>query len=171
VREALFNILGQDLSGLVVWDLFAGTGSLGLEALSRGASSVVFLEEAPSALRLIRKNLTLCRCEALGVVVKWDLRKGFPRGQQFLQRGFDLAFLDPPYGRGLVDPLLKALIARVPLGMGCRIVVETGKEEGLPTAHGGLVKVDTRIYGDTKVTFYEYEIQDGLQNSDLPWDL
>jgi hypothetical protein len=49
--------------------------------------------------------------------------------------------------------------------------VETGKEEGLPTAHGGLVKVDTRIYGDTKVTFYEYEIQDGLQNSDLPWDL
>lgn len=171
VREAVFNILGQDLSGFVVWDLFAGTGSLGLEALSRGASEAVFVDNSPAALRLIRRNLAICGCEASALVLRWDLRKGLPYRQMATGRALELAFFDPPYDVGLVPPLLEEMAWRIPMAAGCRVVVETRKGEGLPETYGRLIKVDMRIYGDTRVTFYEYKTQDGVQDSDIPGDL
>ncbi|MBW2217733.1 MAG: RsmD family RNA methyltransferase, partial [Deltaproteobacteria bacterium] len=75
VREAIFNLIGQDLSGLKVLDLFAGTGSLGLESLSRGTQHAVFIDNSQQALKLIRKNLVTCGFENSGTVLRRDLKK------------------------------------------------------------------------------------------------
>lgn len=171
VRESLFNILGQDLTGREVWDLFAGTGSMGLEALSRGASHAVFVDNSPTALGLIRRNLALCRCESSALVLRWDLRRGLPFGKTAPGPGMELVFLDPPYGLGLAPPILEQMARRIPMAAGCRVVVETRREEALRDAYGRLAGVDIRIYGDTKVTFYECTIQNGMQDGDLPRDL
>jgi 16S rRNA (guanine966-N2)-methyltransferase len=99
VREAVFSMVGQDLTGWVVLDLFAGTGSLGIEAISRGASSAVFVENARDALRVLRRNLGLCSVLESGtaVVLEWDIRAGIPWRHPVLKGPFDLVFLDPPY--------------------------------------------------------------------------
>ena len=110
VRESIFNILahgiGIDLEGLRVVDMFAGTGALGIEALSRGAAYVLFVEEGPEARALIRSNI-----EALGLmgVTRIFRRDATDLGPAGNMAPFALAFLDPPYGKGLGDKGLVAL--------------------------------------------------------------
>jgi 16S rRNA (guanine966-N2)-methyltransferase len=115
VRESVFNILGDAVLGVRVLDLFAGTGALGIEALSRGAAATVFVEDHPGALKVLRRNL-----EDLGLggqATVWPLpvmaalKKLAGRGE-----GFDLAFLDPPYGGGEAEAALKALASLGPGG-------------------------------------------------------
>ena len=158
VREAIFNILGQDLAGLNVLDLFSGTGSLGLEALSRGARQAVFVDKLRQSIDLIKKNIALCGYRRAGVVLRRDLVLGLPWGRS-LQRGkFDLVFLDPPYRKDLNPSLLTGLSSEERLSNGARVVVETGKSESLPPSFSGLERVDVRYYGDTRITIYEYEV-------------
>ena len=85
VREAVFNIIGQDLSGIRVLDLFAGTGSLGIEALSRGASHAFFVDNSQKSIYLIKKNLVLCGYQDSASVVKINLRHGIPRNCRLLK--------------------------------------------------------------------------------------
>ena len=131
VRETLFNWLGQDLTGLACLDLFAGSGALGFEAASRGASSVVMLETAPEAAAALRANASLLDAKS------WRLAAGdaleFLRSQHSRQGGlFDVVFVDPPFASGLVErvlPLLPGLLAP-----GARVYVESG--EGLVVPEG-----------------------------------
>lgn len=93
VKEAVFSILGGEFSGQNVLDLFAGTGSLGLEAISRGASKATFLESAPAALQALRGNVEKLRVEDRARILKWDALSWRPEGEE----KFDLFFYDPPY--------------------------------------------------------------------------
>ena len=150
VREAILNLLingGYDdpVTGAAVLDLFAGTGALGLEALSRGAARATFVEDGTVALGLLRRNIALLRAEAETEVIRRDAtRMGACRGP-----GFDLIFLDPPYGRGLGEAALPSAVAGGWLSPGALIVWEEGAAPAVPV---GLTPLDQRKYGDTVVT-------------------
>jgi 16S rRNA (guanine966-N2)-methyltransferase len=153
VREAVFNILlhgipGFELKGAKVLDLFAGTGALGLEALSRGATYCLFVEEDAGARALIRRNV-----EALGLtgVTKIFRRDATDLGPKGRNAGFTLVFLDPPYGQGLAERAL-ASAAGGWLADGAIAVIEERRATPiqLPPAFSQL---DRRAWGDTEVTF------------------
>jgi 16S rRNA (guanine966-N2)-methyltransferase len=151
VREAMFARLG-DLSGAVVLDLFAGSGALGLEALSRGAAHVDFVEKARPAARCVRENLA-----ALGLAERARVLPGDARSVlRALEREgarYDLVFVDPPYASGLAAELLAALGAGALLAEGACVVVESDRRRP-PGDAPGLAQTDERRYGDTLLTRY-----------------
>src|SRR5210317_1413655 len=101
-REALFNIIGEEIRDAVVLDLFAGTGALGLEALSRSARRAVFVDSSSQAVRLINKNIDLCGFSDRTLVLKRDLSKGlYFLEKQLPESEFSIIFVDPPYRKGL----------------------------------------------------------------------
>ncbi|HMO07815.1 MAG TPA: 16S rRNA (guanine(966)-N(2))-methyltransferase RsmD [Paracoccaceae bacterium] len=149
VREAIFNLLENslhlDLTGLRVLDLFAGTGALGLEALSRGAARAAFVDDGAAARALLRRNIE--RLQAMGITDVWRrdaTRLGPNRGP-----GYGLVFLDPPYGRGLGEAAIASALAGGWLAQGALVVWEEGVDPALPAA---LTPCDSRRYGDTVVT-------------------
>ena len=162
VREAIFNILGQDLSGLSVIDIFSGTGSLGLEALSRGAGYAVFIDKLRDSIDLIKKNIDLCGYGDSGMTLRRDLTRGIPWGHPFLMKQFDLVFLDPPYSKNLESPILAELSNGKRLSNGARVIAESSKAANLPPSFPNLEIMDTRIYGDTKISIYEFR-DSGIQ--------
>ena len=150
VREAIFNLLmngpyGNPVEGARVLDLFAGTGALGLEALSRGAARVAFVDDGTAARALLRQNIE--KMQAMGVTDVWrrDVTKMGPnRGP-----GYDLIFLDPPYGKGLGERALASLAEGGWLAPGALIVWE---ENTAPAPPDGFTQLDQRRYGETIVT-------------------
>ena len=154
VREAIFNVLAHGVEGFTledarVLDLFAGTGALGLEALSRGARFALFVDEEAAARAAIRRNAEAL--EVLGQVKIWR-RDAARLGPCAPLAPFGLAFIDPPYGRGLGDAALAALIAGGWLDPGALVVVEES-ERATVAAPDGLAILDSRTYGDTQVIF------------------
>lgn len=150
VREAIFNLLqngaGPDpVPGARVLDLFAGTGALGLEALSRGAARVTFVEDGAAGVALIRRNVDLMRAAGTTELVRRDAtRMGPHRGE-----GFTLLFLDPPYGLGLGEQALASCLAGGWIAPGATVVWE---EAAAPLPPPGLTVTGQRRYGDTVVT-------------------
>lgn len=156
-REAMFNILAHgipdfQLADARVLDLFAGTGALGLEALSRGAAFCLFVEQEAAARALIRRNV-----EALGLtgVTKVFRRDAAELGQAGRNDGFTLVFLDPPYGYGLAERALASAAAGGWLAPGAIAVVEErkGTPIALPT---GFSTLDRRSWGDTQALFARF---------------
>jgi 16S rRNA (guanine966-N2)-methyltransferase len=143
VREAWMSAVAPHLPGARVLDLFAGSGALGLEALSRGAEHAVFVEQAPAALRVLRENLRTLGAEGRTEVVRADA----VRHAAGLEAGaFDLAFADPPYGEGLAAAVAEAF-ARVPFA--ALLCIEHAADDPLPELPGAR----RRRYGDTRLTF------------------
>ena len=159
IRETIFNIIGQDLCGLKVLDLFAGTGSLGLEALSRGAQCALFIDKSRYAVNLIRRNAVICGFENACSVIKRDLRKGLPWDHPLMKEAVDLVFLDPPYGKKAIPLLVSELSTKDVLSSRSLAVAESGKNEKLPFSLGEFQIIDTRVYGDTRISLYAYEAQ------------
>ncbi|HYQ59904.1 MAG TPA: 16S rRNA (guanine(966)-N(2))-methyltransferase RsmD [Desulfatiglandales bacterium] len=159
VREAIFDILGHHLRGEKVLDLFAGTGSLGIEALSRGAAWALFIDYSPKAIELMGKNLKLCGLETEGVVLRKDLLKGFPRRHRLLEEKVDLVFVDPPYRKGILLPVLEELSQLNMLGSPATVVAQSEQREVLPPRVSSLDMVKSRIYGETRITLYRHEGQ------------
>ena len=157
VRKAIFDLLGQNLSGKRVLDLFAGTGSLGIEALSRGAAEALFIDHSVKAIELIRKNLNLCGLEGSGFVLRKNLRRGLLQRHPAFTEPFDLVFLDPPYGQGLIVPVLEELDQKRMLGSSSRVVAQSEKKGDLPERVGTLKTVKVRIYGATRISVFKYE--------------
>jgi 16S rRNA (guanine966-N2)-methyltransferase len=156
VREAVFDLLGlRSLREFRVLDLFAGTGSLGLEALSRGAAQAVFIDHSRKAIDVIRKNLKLCGMEKSGFTLREDLAEGLPGRHPLLVERFDLAFLDPPYGKWLIPPLLYELQREGFLKPVSVVVAQTEKRQDLPPAVGNLETAKIRTYGSTRITIFE----------------
>lgn len=153
VREALFSILGPPPDGAVVLDLFAGAGTLGIEALSRGAERAVFADHARGAARVLRKNL-----EELGLAARAEVHVGdatrFAARLGREGRTFSWIFLDPPYAAGLADAALDAIAAGGILAPDGTVVVEHDRRAPPGPEHGNLLKADCRRYGDTELTFY-----------------
>jgi 16S rRNA (guanine966-N2)-methyltransferase len=157
VREAIFNLIGQDVSGAKVLDLFAGTGSLGIEALSRGAQWAFFIDSSQRSVSLIKQNLERCGLDERGFILKKDLNKGLPWPNALLKEKIDLAFMDPPYRKGMVSSLLEELSNREILSSHAIVVAETSKTESLPHQVGKLRLVKHRTYGETKVNILKCE--------------
>ncbi len=158
VKGALFNILESrfNLEAVEILDLFAGTGALGIEALSRGAATVTFVEQAAPALRLLRENLRLCGFER-----RADVRAmAVPRALGQLARTrarFDGVLLDPPYGRGLLDNTLGALAEHALVRPGGWVMLEHHVDEVPPSGAGPLRLTQTRRYGKTGLALYLVE--------------
>ena len=157
VREAIFNIIGQNLSGLKVLDLFAGTGSMGLESLSRGAQQAVFVDKSQQAINLIKKNIELCGYQTSGVTLKKNLDKAIPISYPLPGKIFDLVFIDPPYRKNMASFLLAELSLCKMLSSETLVVVESFKTEILPSSIENLLMEMTRLYGDTRISIYRFE--------------
>lgn len=150
VREAIFNLIlggryGNPVQGARVLDLFAGTGALGLEALSRGAVHATFVDDGRPAQALIQRNIDLMRASGTADLLRQDAtRLGLNRNA-----GYNLVFLDPPYGRGLGERALSACLAGSWLAPEALVVWE---ESNAPVPPVPLEQLDQRIYGKTRVT-------------------
>lgn len=150
VREAIFNLLvngtqGNPIPGARVLDLFAGTGALGLEALSRGAAQVTFVDDGATAQALIRSNVARARAQAGTDVLRRDaMRMGDNRAAPY-----DLVFLDPPYALGLGERAIVQAIGGGWIAPGAMVVWEEGRPPLVPAP---LKQIDQRRYGDTVVT-------------------
>jgi 16S rRNA (guanine966-N2)-methyltransferase len=161
VRESIFNVLAHspdapELEGARVVDLFAGTGALGLEAISRGASYALFVEDNASARGLIQQNIENFGLQGNTRIFRRDATK---LGPASARDKYTFAFLDPPYGKSLGEAGLRALSQGGWLEDGALIVLEERSTSpiGLPQDFTAL---DTRTYGDTSVTFAKYVAPD-----------
>lgn len=152
VRESLFNVLagGYDdpVSGARVLDIFAGTGALGLEALSRGADFVSFVEDGRKAQKILAENIALCRADTDVKVIRRDAR----RLGRNPDAAFDLIFLDPPYGKKLGEAAMSAALAEGWVAPGALIVWEESATIEAPVE---LRMIEARRYGDTIISFLE----------------
>ena len=152
VREALFDILGGGIAGARFLDLFAGTGAVGIEALSRGAARCLFVEKDGRAVAAIRRNLEAGRFGPRGVVIEGNLPGALsriPRGE-----AFELVFVDPPYGGPQGEETLRALGRIGSLPAGCRVILEHRKSWEPPIRRGSLILRRSARYGDTVLSFF-----------------
>ena len=153
VKEAIFNIISSNLEkGSSVIDLFAGTGNLGIEALSRGAGRVIFVEKDMSSVGIIRKNLENCGIGKEAEIIRMDVKKALPAIEK-KDGHIDVIFLDPPYDQGLVDETLQ-LLGESPLMSGALIIAEHSLTEEIKESYGGIKMIDSRKYGDTAVSLF-----------------
>ena len=153
VREAIFNILGP-LSPHSVLDLFAGTGALGIEALSRGASQATFVERDARALAALHRNLREFELTSRARVVDSGVAMALHRLSAEKAQRFSWVFVDPPYSAGEVEPVLALLSGGQLLDNGAVVVVEHDRHHLPPEHVGALELVDQRFYGDTGLSFY-----------------
>jgi 16S rRNA (guanine966-N2)-methyltransferase len=158
VREAVFDILGDLVTGATVADLYSGTGAYGLEALSRGAERVVFADNSTRAMELLTKNCQRLFPEADVHAFLLDVSKksGLEKVRNRLEDKplFDLVFLDPPYKQGLAEKTLKLIDASefaAPDGM---VIVEEHKSVNMPESLNKLHRTDQRQYGESTISFY-----------------
>ncbi len=153
VRTALFNIIADLVPDARFLDLFCGTGSVGIEALSRGAICTVFVDRSPVSCRLVRSNLDMLDFLEQGSVVEADFAVGIDRLQQ-RGRAFDLAFIGPPYGKGLADAALHLLGEGRLLPPGAIVVSEVSKGTEIAPFYGELQAIDRRSYGENILFFH-----------------
>lgn len=150
VKESLFNIIQFDIEGRKVLDLFAGTGQLGLECLSRGATSCTFLDLRKEAVALIRENLAWCGLEEGAKVVQGDYLAYLSRcGEKF-----DLILLDPPYGTGLLEKAVETIVAIDILSENGIMVCESPREQVMPEVASPYVLGKEYRYGKIKLAVY-----------------
>ena len=156
LRETLFNILGAAVEDSVFVDMYAGTGAVGIEALSRGAKRVVFIENHKAAIALIQKNLGELGIEELADVVQAAAVRGLAVLAKKGMRA-DFVFLDPPYGESAeYAKALKFLSESPLLARGGRVIVEHEKRRRLEEAVGELTRIRTLVQGDGALSFYRW---------------
>ena len=151
VKESIFNILRDELEGKMVLDLFAGTGNLGIEALSRGAKKTIFVEKGRQALRIIQRNLTQFGFEERSEIIPKDANRAIGI---LKQRGesFDLILMDPPYEKGLIKRTLMKLDSNPIYHKDSILIIEHDRREILPhTMDWNLFR--ERQFGDTVISF------------------
>ena len=150
VKEALFSIIHFDLPGAKVLDLFGGTGQLGIEALSRGAASATFVDQAEPACRLIKENLRRAKLENAGKVVRGDYMEYLSRCRE----EYDIILLDPPYAEVFLENALKRIAEIDILRSGGIIVAERPVGKELPWEFPGFTRSKDYKYGTVLLTLY-----------------
>jgi 16S rRNA (guanine966-N2)-methyltransferase len=153
VREAIFNILGP-LSDHAALDLYAGTGALGIEALSRGAGQATFVERDGRALSALHRNLREFHMAGRARVMDCGVAIALHRLSDEKRQRFSWVFVDPPYAAGEVGPVLALLSGGQLLETGAVVIVEHDRRHQPPERVGALELVDRRFYGDTGLSFY-----------------
>ena len=150
VKEALFSILSEKIYGSKVLDLFSGTGSLGIEALSRGAEKCVFGDNSRDSIKLIKSNIAHCRAEKGAVIIPGDYKKILMSTTEKM----DIILLDPPYGKGFLEECFKIIDEEDILAEDGVIIAEHRREEHLPDEFYGFNKIKERKYGVVMLTIY-----------------
>ncbi len=149
VKESMFNIVQFSVPGARVLDLFAGTGQLGIEALSRGAAECVFVDRSPEALKIVRENLSATGLEGAAKVLKYD-------SIAYLEsaKGFDLVLLDPPYATDLLEKAIKILGGFDILNKNGIMICESPREKELPKLPEDKFMTREYAYGRIKLTTF-----------------
>jgi len=155
VKEAVFSILHFDIPGAVVLDLFGGTGQLGIEAISRGASYCDFVDESASACSIIRENLKRTKFETKGTVVRSDYKAFLNRAR----KKYDIILLDPPYANDFLENSLKLISEIDILQSGGIIVTERPLEKELLLEFAGYSRSKDYKYGKTLITLYRRDAE------------
>lgn len=150
VKEAMFSILMPYLEGASCLDLFAGTGGLGLEALSRGAEYCLFCDRERESIALVKENIRLCQAEKKSRVIFGDYMKALEKAD----RKFDIIILDPPYSSGIYEKCLTSIDKLDLLTDEGIIIAEHEKYADLPESTGNLVMLKEKRYGKTLLTLY-----------------
>ena len=158
-RKALFDILGQDLEGIVFLDLFSGSGAVGLEAVSRGADKATLVEKDPKCVDVITENIDLLSIkpnESGALPYEIIQTDAFAAIKLFARQDkkFDIIFIDPPYGRGLAKKALKTLEGYDILQPNCTVVIQHEKSEILPEKQGRFLLFRQKKYGSTFLSIY-----------------
>lgn len=154
VKEGLFNVIQFDIEGRRVLDLFAGTGQLGIECLSRGAAFCDFVDSAPAAMKIVRDNVTACRVADRAAFHQKDFL-AFLNG---VRGKYDLIFLDPPYASGALERALEKITAIDIVSGNGIIICESPVEQVLPELPGVYQKTGEYRYGKIKVTLYRRSV-------------
>lgn len=152
VKEAIFNILQGYIPDSIVLDLFAGTGNLGLEALSRGCKKAVFVEKNPHVARILNKNRRNLGCMDQSQVICDDVFHAIKHLSG--KEKFDVIFADPPYNTGLDVKILNAIAESDVMGSCCIIMLEHASRTYLPDEVGVIRKIQSRKYGNTGISIY-----------------
>jgi len=157
IRESIFNIISAYVPGSVVLDLFAGTGALGIEALSRGAYFAIFSDTDNDAISIIEKNISTCRLQTRSKIIRADIIKNkIAAGREF--SGVNLVFMDPPYNKNMIKPALINISASQFLQKNALIVIEHAVTETIPESVAEYKISDQRRYGKTLVSFVNYMV-------------
>lgn len=160
VKESLFNILAPRITGARFLDLFAGTGSIGIEALSRGAAEALFVEQDRDALRCLQRNLEACRLERGFEVIRQPVARAL-RELEAQECRFDLVFLDPPYQADLYSSTLELLGAGNLVAADGWVIAEHDRRMELAAEYGCLSMFRTRQTGDTALSFFSHAAEEG----------
>ena len=152
VREAIFDILGDRVRKAMVLDLFAGTGALGIEALSRGADGAVFIDNNDNANLMLQKSIHSCAVQGKTKIIKWNIVKNL-NCIRTLKPQFDLVFVDPPYNTKAIEPALLNLQQRRSVIKGADIIVEHSVSEPISANRSIFKLIDQRKYRKTLVSF------------------
>lgn len=156
IKEALFNIIGPKVIDACFLDLFAGSGGIGIEALSRGAEQTIFIEKDSNAIHTIKSNLVFVKLEEFGEVYRNDIGKALAvlgkKGSKF-----DIIFMDPPYEREFEEDTLHKIANNNLLKPNGMIIIETSKRTILPECIDNFKLFRQESYGDTLLNFYGFE--------------
>jgi 16S rRNA (guanine966-N2)-methyltransferase len=163
VRKAIFDSLGSLVVDAYLVDLFSGTGRLGIEALTRGARKVIFVEKSAKYVYLLRRRLKELGFEQRSEIYNYDVIKWL-KDHTGVVRNVDIIIADPPYESGVHLSLLSTL-GSIPLKNGCIVVIEHSSKYSLDMSYSGLQCYKVGKYGDTSVTFYK--VQDGIKGSSV----
>ena len=151
-KESIFNIIQFDIEGRRVLDLFAGTGQIGIEALSRGARSVVFIDSSTESVKLIRENLKICGFSDMSTVYMRDVLRCLENDDKF-----DLIFIDPPYDSQLADKAISKIVEFDKLNINGIIILETKAGTATPTVTPPYSFQKEYKYGSVRITRYTRE--------------
>jgi len=162
IREALFSILLQKIDNALVLDLFAGTGALGIEALSRGAAKSIFVDISKQAIQIINKNIELLKLEKRTKVIECDASTVFSSNilEDFK---FDLIFVDPPYNKGFLQSTLMNIDLLKIMGDDSIIIVEHSKHANNLQKMPELDFFDKKTYGNTSISFFKQKTKINLR--------
>ncbi len=155
VKGAVFNIIAPRIHNSVVLDLFSGSGSIGIEALSRGASKAVFVDNSRKSVNIIKENLIHTKLIDKSVIINEDVQKACDILSKKLVK-FNIIFMDPPYNKKFVEKTLIFLSSSDILYRDGIIIVEHSKEDELPKVVGNLERVRDKRYGITIISFYKF---------------
>lgn len=158
VKEAIFSVIQFDIEGRKMLDLFAGSGQMGIEAISRGAEKVVFVDSSAESIAVVKENLKNCSLMKSAAVIQSDAQMYLNGCASAGKDKFDVVFLDPPYGKGILQSVLP-LVAPVMKESGA-IICESPLNEKLPEIVGDFSVAREYRYGKIKVTFYRVPLEE-----------
>ena len=157
LRETIFNILGASVRNTSVLDLYAGTGALAIEALSRGAARAVMVDRAREACKIMRINIQACGLNDKVRIICWDIMRNLDCIQDH-RPAFDLVFIDAPYQKGMIGVTLTHLNNSAALAKGASVIVEHSRREALFLKEADFTLVDSRSMGKSLVSFLTYVV-------------